>query len=230
MGLIGKAAMVAWHDLQPGCEAEHDAWHSREHLFERVAIPGFLRGRRCRAVDAEEEYFLMYEVDDLGVLTSRAYHSRLNSPTAWSKKIIPKILHMTRTLCRVLASLGNGVGTMILTVRFSAPADARPIVIQRFTERLLPEFVGREGIVGVHLLEGDDAASGVKTDEMQLRGGGDRCADLVLLVEAFDADALIALADEQLTSRQFVENGAEAGIHRGLYRAGHIVSEVDLPP
>jgi hypothetical protein len=229
MSLMGRAAMVAWHDLRPGSEAEHDDWHSRQHLFERVAISGFRRGRRCRAILAEEEYFLMYEVDDLSALASREYLARLNDPTEWSRRIIPSISNMTRTLCRVLASAGGGVGTAILTLRLAAKAAPREDLIEWIADRQVPELPGRRGIVGAHLLEGDDSASGVKTDEMHLRGGGDRIADLVLLVEGYDPDALRSLLDEQLSVASLVEHGAEAERHVGLYRAVHIVTEADLP-
>ena len=57
MSLMGKAAMVSWHDLDSGTEVDHDDWHSHEHLFERVGLPGFKRGRRCRSNgEAAEEY------------------------------------------------------------------------------------------------------------------------------------------------------------------------------
>jgi hypothetical protein len=228
MSLMGRAAMVAWHDLTPGSEAEHDDWHSSEHLFERVAIPGFRRGRRCRAMLAEEEYFLMYEVDDLSVLTSPAYLARLNDPTEWSRRIIPRVSNMTRTMCRVLASEGGGVGTAILTVRLAAQAATRESLVEWLADRQVRELSGRRGVVGAHLLEGDDSASGVKTDEMRLRGGDDRIADLVLLVEGYDPDALRSLLDEQLSVADLIERGAKAEGHAGLYRAGHIVTEADL--
>lgn len=221
--------MVAWHDLAPGSEAEHDDWHSREHLFERVAISGFRRGRRCRAMLAKEEYFLMYEVDDLSVLTSPEYLARLNDPTEWSRRIIPSISNMTRTLCRVLASVGGSVGTAILTVRLAAKVATREHLVEWIADRQVPQISGRRGIVGAHLFEGDDSASGVKTDEMHLRGGGDRTADLVLLVEGYHPDALRSLLDEQLSVPSLVEHGAEPERHVGLYRVAHIVTEADLP-
>jgi len=228
MSLMGRAAMVAWHDLTPGSEAEHDDWHSREHLAERVAISGFRRGRRCRAMLAEEEYFLMYEVDDLSALTSPEYLARLNDPTEWSRRIIPNISNMTRTLCRVLASVGGGAGTAILTVRLAAKAATREDLVRWLVDRQVPETSGWRGIVGAHLLEGDDSVSGIKTDEMHLRGGGDRIADLVLLVEGYNPDALSFLLDDQLSVASLVEHGAEAERHVGLYRVAHIVAEADL--
>jgi hypothetical protein len=43
-GLLGPAAIAIWLDFPPEEAAEHDAWHSTEHLPERLGIPGFLRG------------------------------------------------------------------------------------------------------------------------------------------------------------------------------------------
>lgn len=231
MSLMGKAAMVAWHDLDPGMEADHDDWHSHEHLFERLAIPGFRRGRRCRAVgDAGEDYFLMYEVDDWSVLTSEAYLARLNDPTEWSARIIPGIRRMTRTLCNVAASVGGGLGTAMLTMRFSPVAgEGRDAIVNWLLDGRLSELAARRGVVGAHLLEGDEAASGVQTDEARLRGGGDQTADLALLVEGYDPDALRALLDGDLSADNFLANGAEAQRYCGLYRAVHVVTKADLP-
>ena len=47
MGLLGEGAMVIWCDSTD--QADHDAWHSHEHLIERLSVPGF-RARKagCR--------------------------------------------------------------------------------------------------------------------------------------------------------------------------------------
>ena len=72
----------------------------------------------------------MYEVDDLANLTSPEYLARLNDPTDWSRRIILGISNMTRTLCRVVASVGGGVGTLVLTVRFAARSATREDLIE----------------------------------------------------------------------------------------------------
>ena len=221
--------MVSWHDLAAGSEADHDDWHSHEHLFERVAIPGFRRGRRCRAIAAPEEYFLMYEVDDLSVLTSEAYLARLNDPTEWSRRVIPSIRNMTRTLCRVLTSVGGGLGSAIQTIRFSADEAGKDAVIDWLTNKRLPDLIGRKGIVAAHLLEGDGAASGVQTDEARLRGGADRTADLVLIVEGYDPEALSDLMEDPLSGSGLVEEKTGVDSNSGMYRAVHVVTEADLP-
>ena len=46
MSLLGKGALVIWHDIAAGCEGDYNEWHSKEHLLERVRVPGFRRGYR----------------------------------------------------------------------------------------------------------------------------------------------------------------------------------------
>ncbi|HAY80260.1 MAG TPA: hypothetical protein DCY79_10685 [Planctomycetaceae bacterium] len=228
MALLGNAAMVAWHNLAPGKESDHDEWHAREHLFERVAIPGFRRGRRCRSTHGNEAYFLMYEVDSLATLTSSAYRERLNDPTSWSQQIIPTICDMTRTLCRIEASQSRGLGTHLLTIRLTANPDQREHLVGWLTNLVLAELHTHTGITGAHLLRGDAEASGEPTDEMRLRGGGDRCADLILLVEAYQSAVLESLTGGPLATPQLLEHGANNTCQVGLYRVAQIVSEADL--
>ena len=171
----------------------------------------------------------MYEVDDLSVLTSEAYIARLNDPAEWSARIIPGIRRMTRTMCKVAASVGGGLGTAVLTIRFSAAGEGRNSIVNWLLDGRLSELAARRGIVAAHLLEGDEAASGVQTDEARLRGGGDQTADLALIVEGYDPDALRALLDGYLSAEKFVANGAETMRHCGLYRAVHVVTKADLP-
>ena len=70
MTLLGEAAMVLWYDIAPDAIAEHDDWHTHEHLPERVSIPGFVRALRWVARSANPRYFVMYEVRDIGILSS----------------------------------------------------------------------------------------------------------------------------------------------------------------
>ena len=84
MSLLGKAVVAIWNDITPEGRRTFIEWHNREHIPERVAIPGFHRGRRYVAIEASPEYFTLYEARDAGVLVSDAYLERLNAPTPWS--------------------------------------------------------------------------------------------------------------------------------------------------
>ena len=61
MGLAGSGAVAIWHDIAPEGRAEFYALHGREHMPERVGIPGFLRGRRYIAAHGIPEFFNLYE-------------------------------------------------------------------------------------------------------------------------------------------------------------------------
>lgn len=175
--MLGKAAIAIWCQIDAALRPEHDAWHSGEHLPERIAIPGFLRGRRCRAVNeaAEWPYFILYEVRDASVMTSAAYLERLNNPTPWSRKLFASC-RLSRTLCRVVESHGVGVGGQVLTS----------------TEKALPATIMRlPGVTAVHLLERDGALERPRTNEEGLRAGGsDASVERVLVVEGHDLGAL----------------------------------------
>ena len=183
MALAGNAAIVIWEAIQPGMVEEHDAWHCVEHLPERMAIPGFLCGRRSAAADPgnAEQRFIFYELESIGVATSAPYLERLNNPTPWSRKIM-SAMRLNRTLCRVVASHGFGVGAHLLTLRL------------REGERLaggLAAVARAPGIVGAHLLQRDAGVARPLTGEEKLRKGGvDASADWIAIVEAYAASAL----------------------------------------
>ena len=76
-----------------------------EHMPERVAIPGFLRGRRFVAIEADLEFFNLYEARDADVseggTTGRGSTSRRLDPGA-----VQHFRAVARSLCRVVASQG----------------------------------------------------------------------------------------------------------------------------
>ncbi len=79
--LLGNAAVLIWNDVAPEGRDQFYRWHDREHIPERLALPGFLRGRRLACTGHSPEWLTIYEADDLDVLTSPEYLARLNAPT-----------------------------------------------------------------------------------------------------------------------------------------------------
>ena len=110
MALLGSAAMVLSFDMDPAAAEEHDDWHTREHLPERLSIPGFVRGSRWAALQGGPRYLVLYEVADIEVLRSSAYLERLNNPTPWTQKIMKSYRDMRRGFCRVVRAPGRGLG------------------------------------------------------------------------------------------------------------------------
>jgi hypothetical protein len=170
--MAGKAAIAMWWDVPPEAQAEWEEWHTYEHMPERLAIPGFLRGSRWVS---ECSYFVLYEVADVATLTGPAYLARLNDPTPWSRKMMPHHKNMVRTLCAVRASYGDGVPSAMATIRFSPGADT-------------PQLPAGKGVTAACLLQ-SQPMPGASTTEQKIRGG-DATADWVLLVSGYDAQAV----------------------------------------
>jgi len=173
--MLGRAAVAMWWDVAPEMRAEWEDWHTREHMPERLAIPGFLRGSRWVSGDS---YFVLYEVDRFATLTGGAYLERLNHPTPWSQKMMPHHRNMVRSLCEVRAGWGGGLPPALATIRFSSRSS-------------LTQLPQRHGLTGAHLLESRPLPA--MTTEQKIRGG-DATAEAVLLLGGRDLDAVKAAA------------------------------------
>ena len=108
MSLTGTGVVAIWHDLMPAAKDDFYQWHNREHMPERLGIPGFNRGRRYVAVRGAPEYFNLYEADNPAVLRGADYLQRLNAPTPWTRQVVASFRAVARGICRVLYSAGRG--------------------------------------------------------------------------------------------------------------------------
>jgi hypothetical protein len=213
--------MVFWNDVAAGAEDDFHHWHSHEHLPERLRVPGFLRGRRAVAWRGGPKVFVLYEVESLAVLTSPPYLARLNDPTAWTRRAMANFRNSNRTLCRVVASFGQGLGGRLLTLRLSPAPDGAENLRDALSRDLLPALPRRPGLVGAHLLCGDPGASELPTTEKRLRARSDAVADWVILVEGYEAAALETLDEEALSSARLAGLGAGPDRALGLYQVIH---------
>ncbi len=119
-----RAAVISWNRVEPAARAAFERWHTEEHLPERLGIDGFLSGRRYRAVDADRDYLIAYDVRDFSVLQSPAYLARLNSPTPWTRQVTPSMRDSIRGLCHVAWRLGaSGNGVFLAAIRLPAGFD-----------------------------------------------------------------------------------------------------------
>jgi hypothetical protein len=230
MALLGNGAMVTWHDAEVAGEADFNEWHSKEHLAERVGVPGFLRGYRFVAVAGAPKYFVLYEVEALATLTSKAYLDRLNDPTPWTRRSLAVFRNNSRTLCRAVASFGHGgIPAFMGTLQLAPAEGGREQLGAHLVGELLPELSTRPTLLAAHLLEGDRAASGLATEEKRLRGVPDRAADLALLLAGYDADAIRTTLAGPLAAAALTARGAAPARTEGIYRLLHCVTKADLP-
>ena len=229
MALLGKGALAIWHDPAPEIESDYNEWHSKEHMYERVGVPGFQRGQRGVAITGAPKYFNFYEVDDFATLTSKAYLDRLNDPTPWTRRVVPHMHNNSRTLCRVSASFGAAVPAFWTMVLVSPASGGDERLRTWLAQSALPELLDRQGVLGAHLIEGERTASGTETAEKRLRSGGTEFVDWVILVGGYDSEALAKVGANVLSEGNLAAQGAAASRIRGIYRFVHCVSKADLP-
>jgi len=80
-----RGLLLVMMEVDPEHEQEFNEWYDKEHVKERVAIPGFISGRRFRAVEGSPKYLALYELENADVVQSEAYLERLRQkPTPWT--------------------------------------------------------------------------------------------------------------------------------------------------
>ncbi|CAH1672405.1 hypothetical protein [Chelatococcus asaccharovorans] len=187
MNLRGKGALALWNGIDPARRAEYDLWHTREHVPERVAVPGMIGARRYVHVAGPlPEYLTLYDMADTHVLSSEAYLRLLNNPTPWSKSMRPSFRGFMRLCCRRELSIGGGLGAALGA---AVLADGPALSSSAFLAAVRG-LTSQPGIVAVHLLVREEAVPDVPFtiggDAPDFPRGG------ALLLEGYDDDALAA--------------------------------------
>ena len=219
MSLAGEGAVAIWHDIAPEGRAEFYAWHGEEHMPERVGIPGFLRGRRYVAIDADLEFFNLYEAQSVEVLKGQDYAARVNAPTPWTFSAVKHFRSVARAICRVSHTSGPAQGGLIATLRYDVPDNIASAHKAALLRGLVPDLLATRGVAGVHLLTADAQASGIATAEQKARGVDNAVLRWVLLVEGWGDEAeFVALARDQLAAEALQALGGEGPFSLGLYR------------
>jgi hypothetical protein len=191
MPLLGQAALLVWNNVDPVHEREFNDWYLHQHVAERVGAPGFLRGRRYRALDGGPRYFALYETVDEAVLRAPAYTRLLEAPTDWTRRVMPHFRDTERSICLTTASLGRGVGAAATAVHLRPLPAQADVLRAQITNQLLPRLVSMPEIVAAHLLEAAADGTARANAEIALRGAPDKAMAWVVVIEATEPDALI---------------------------------------
>ncbi|MCC7326618.1 MAG: hypothetical protein IT521_07420 [Burkholderiales bacterium] len=215
MSLAGLGIVAIWHDLVPAARDDFHEWHNREHMPERVGIPGFRRGRRYVAISGTPEYFNLYEADSPQTLSGQDYLIRLNAPTAWTRRVVPSFRNVARSICRVAFTNGVGSGGVMLTLRFTIDVARRDGTVDALRRRILPPLVYRKGVAGVHLALADDAASTIETQEKKACADETQVPAWIILIEGNTVPDVDGAADDLAPALQ--AHGA-AALDRAIYR------------
>ena len=230
MSLLGNAVLVNWGGIVKSKENDYNAWHSYEHMPERIGISGFLRG--CRAIgikgtDINHKYFMMYEANEKKVFESKEYIERLNNPTIWTKSILSNYISPSRTICDVLQSDSVGFGGFLATIRFLQDKIEKQINLEKVKINV-KEVLELHGLTGSHLLLGDKKFGQLKTQEKKFRsnqGKDDQIISLAIVLEGLDFNFLKKGTKYLKNNLNLVEGDF---LIINFYQCQHIITKTDL--
>jgi hypothetical protein len=197
MPLKGNGFMIVWHDIKTESEPDYHLWHTREHMPERLGVPGFLRGRR--GVDWNREkyrYLTLYEGESLETFGSPEYLHRLNNPTPWTLKIQPAFYNFVRSACSIAATVGRGVGGAMITIRVPFGGQGE-VGFREVAPTLAVQLLALDGTNAVHVGTARPDITSAKTRETELRGmTRDNVFDGVIMVDGVGRRELELLMPE----------------------------------
>ena len=221
MPIAGKGMLLTSMDIDAANEAEFNRWYDREHLEERVAIDGFLEARRYVAHDGKPKYLSLYSTATFDVLNSPVYRKALANQTDWSKANIARFKNMIRSVARITVSNGVGRGAALGIIRIRPPEGGAEKLRAALRELLDPAKL--DGIISMHLIEGDPVLSRPLTDDAAASNPG--AGDWFVLIDATDVSAIPANA------ARFTESAAlkPLVISSGIYRSMFDLAKSDLP-
>lgn len=185
MPLSGRAMLINFMNVSAEHEQDFNRWYDKEHLAERVAIPGFLEARRYVAEDAPERYLGIYTTETLETLDSPEYHHRLANQTAWSVKHIDGFRDATRAIARVVESRGVGRGAALGFIRLRPAAGKEPSAVS--FEARIDAALDLDGVLSIHVMANDPGLSKPLRDDPEAAAGA---SDWYVLIDATEQAAL----------------------------------------
>jgi len=230
MSLLGSAVLVNWGGIMPDKEDDYNQWHSKEHMPERISLPGFLRGYRAVGIEGtnlNHKYFMMYEAKNKEVFVSKEYLERLNNPTKWTKEILSNYISPSRTICSVISSKSIGSGNFILTVRFLNEQFHKNQDLEKL-KVFINKVIEFQNITGMHFLLGDDSFGQMNTEEKKYRssqGKQDQIISQAIIIEGLNLDSLKTSLDHLIQKFSIKENYTTIV---NFYTCQHILTRQDL--
>ena len=155
MALRGKGMLVVFAEVKARHERDFNEWYNREHIDERVNLPGFRRARRYVAVKATPKYLATYECSRVGDLATPGYLARLAEQTPWSNRVTRRFTKFHRLTLAMKVDQVRGIGGGIAAVRFVPEASHRVALLRWLRDTALPQSARPAGMVGAAAGEND---------------------------------------------------------------------------
>jgi hypothetical protein len=217
MALHGKGMLVVFTEVKPRDERDFNEWYNREHIDERVNLPGFHRARRYVAQRGSPKYLATYECDSVNDLATPGYLALLANQTPWSQAVMARFTHFTRMTVRIQVDLAHGVGGAITTIRFT-PDPARRRELLAWLRDTLPRAIQRSGMLGAAATENDLEIANAPVQEKSMDHPKADEVEWLVLLEGAEMAATAAAARLLFKPTALKPFGVESPPVVGTYR------------
>ena len=181
--MANDGILAIWHDVRAEAGEDYERWYFREHLPERVGVPGFVAGRRYEAVSGAPRFLTYYEARSPEVFVSKPYLERLNDPTPWTTEVLRRFRDTNRTVCRRTWEAGDIRGAWAVAIRIdrggegageAAEAGRAPAERVAALEALARAWAGEWRVLRAEVWRREALPSPAPTAEAKLRAAPDR--------------------------------------------------------
>jgi hypothetical protein len=123
-------------------------------------------------------YFILYDLEKPDVVGGAAYLARLDAPTPWSQRIMPRLRNFARGGGRVIATAGIGQGGLMSAIRL----DTKP---EWEADALCRELASMDRVAAARVMVTDLVPTSIQTREKNMRSKDGTFAAL-LVIEGLD--------------------------------------------
>jgi hypothetical protein len=216
VSLPGNGFIALWNDIAPG-RVDYDAWHTIEHVPERLSVAGFLRAHRYVLCEGSlARYFTIYALETLEVLDSEGYRRLVREPTAWTSGMRPDFRNFRRFVCRTRETKGLGVGgyTAVSLVKNAQQVNASEVC---------EAMTRQNGVSAAHFGEIHRSAEALNVNVHAAAALSEVTG--VLIVEGYSAEAL-----RRACGTVRFEGGDPQFADWSFYKLAFELRKVDLDP
>ena len=133
---MSPAILALWNDYPATMAEEYEAWHTFEHVPERLTVAGMRAASRYVSAARKESYFTLYELESLEVIEQPSYLDLVRNPTPWSQKMRQHFSSVLRIPGEIAVKAGSGIGGATLVQAYSVESGKAHASIPMMEETL----------------------------------------------------------------------------------------------
>jgi hypothetical protein len=210
--------LIVFSEVKARDERDFNEWYNREHIDERINLPGFHRARRYVAVRGSPKYLASYECDSVGDLATPGYLQLLANQTPWTQAVMAKFTQFRRLTLRTQVDLTHGVGGAVASVRFIPDPRERKPLVAWLQETVLPRVIARPGLLGAFAAETDLEVTNAPLQAKSMDHPKADEAEWVVMLEGADATSVGAAARAHFKLATLKPFGVTVAPTIGTYR------------